>query len=155
MNRTSKRRHGGKMPWTQLYLHGLGVSVSHNAQAFGFSILITVSYGVVSSVADDPTPLQLIGFALSAVASLSFLNLMVAFLKRDEPDDSERTPVLLVATATDFISVGAGLAAAFGVAKAFENWMCWLVAPFAAGLIYCLVQGLQIAVARRGADIQE
>lgn len=82
------------MPWTQLYLHGLGVSVSHNAQAFGFSILITVSYGVVSSVADQPTPFQLIGFALSAVASLSFLNLMVAFLKRDEPDDSERTPVL-------------------------------------------------------------
>lgn len=152
MGTTEKRGDGTKISWFQLYLHGLGVSVRDNAQAFGFSILITVSYGVVSSVSDTPSPLELIGFALSAIAALSLLNVLVVCLRKNQSDDVERTYVLLVATATDFLSVGAGLGAAFAAANAFDGWLPWVLAPFLAGLSYGLVQGLQIAVARHGAD---
>lgn len=151
MSKTETRDDATEVSWLQQYLHGLGVSVRDNAQAFGFSILITVSYGIVSGTSGKPSPLELIGFALSAVAALSLLNVLVTYLKRSEPDDSERTYVLLVATATDFISVGAGLGAAFAV-SALDGWPPWILAPFVAGLIYGLVQGLQIALARHGAD---
>lgn len=162
MSTIEKRGDGTRVSWFQLYLHGLGVSVHDNAQAFGFSILITVTYGIVSGVSGKPSSLELTGFALSAVGALSLLNVLVAFLKKDEPDEVERSYVLLVATATDFLSVGAGLGAAFATANishgtlhgAFHNWLPWVLTPFLAGLSYALVQGLQIAVARRGADVR-
>lgn len=147
---SSKRGRTTRISWLQLYLHGLGVSVRGNAQAFGFSILITVSYGVVSAASDAPSPLEQMGFALSAVAAFSLLNILVASLRRIGPDDVERSYVLLVATATDFVSVGAGLGVAFA-ASACGGWLPWVLVPFLAGLVYGLVQGLQIAVTRHDA----
>jgi len=151
MSKSEKRDDGAEASWLQLYLHGLGVSVRDNAQAFGFSILITVTYGIVSGASGSPSSLELIGFALSAVAALSLLNVLVTYLKKSELDDIERMYVLLIATATDFLSVGAGLGAAFA-ASTLDDWIPWILAPFLAGLSYGLVQSLQIALARRGAD---
>lgn len=48
------RDSGPSRSWLQLYLHGLGVTVRGNAQAFGFSILITVSYGIVCAASAKP-----------------------------------------------------------------------------------------------------
>lgn len=138
--------------WLQLYLHGLGVSVRGNAQAFGFSILITVSYGIVSAASDRPAALELVGFALAAVAAFALMNILVAWLKTIQPDDMERSHVLLVATATDFLAVGAGLGAAFAATALFDGWARWVVAPFAASMAYGLVQALEIAVTRHESD---
>lgn len=137
-----------KSSWLQLYLHGLNVSVRGNAQAFGFSILITVSYGVVAAAADTPKAIELIGFALSAVAAFSLLNLLDAWLKTIEPDDAEHSKVLLVATATDFLSVGAGVGAALGITHVVHGWLPWVLVPFVASLVYCVVQALEIGVTR-------
>ena len=136
----------------QLFLHGLSVSVRGNAQAFGFSILITVSYGIVSTSTDKPSSLELIGFALSAVAAFTVLNILVAYLKTIQPDDVEKTSVMLVATATDFLSVSAGLGVVFAATALFHDWVPWVVSPFLMGLTYGGVQALQIAVTRHGAD---
>lgn len=138
--------------WRQLYLHALGVAVRGNAQAFGFSILITVSYGVVAASADKPVPLELVGFALSAVAAFSLLNVLVALLKTIRPDDHEHARVLLVATATDFLAVGAGLAVAFAVVALADDWVRWTLTPFLAGITYSLIQALEISLTRKGAD---
>lgn len=155
---TDNKEHDAKQPsdknasWLQLYLHGLNVSVRGNAQAFGFSILITVSYGIVSSSTDKPAPIELLGFALSAVAAFALLNLFVAWLKTIQPDDIERSEVLLIATATDFLSVGAGVGAAFAASMLTHGWVPWVLAPFSASLAYCLVQALEIAITRQVAD---
>lgn len=140
--------HQSKTSWTQLYLHGLGASVWGNAQAFGFSVLITVSYGIVSSARGSPGPWQSAGFALSAVVAFSVLNMLVAWLKNVEIDEREGKLVLLVATATDFMAVGAGVGVALAATAWIPGWLPWIVVPFLVGVTYCIVQALEIAVTR-------
>lgn len=132
----------------RLYLKGLDAAASGNAQAFGYSILITVSYGIISVSSPPPSIGELFGYAMGAIAAFSLLNLVVAYLARDEPNVSEREHVLLIATATDFIAVGAGLGAAFGIDAAVSGWAVWILAPFVAGLAYLLVQAFELALGR-------
>lgn len=152
MSSSKRTRADSVLSWRQLYLHALGVAVRGNAQAFGFSILITVSYGVVSASTDKPLTWELVGFALSAVAAFSLLNVLVALLKNIRPDDHERERVLLVATATDFLAVGAGLAVAFAVVALTGDWIRWTLTPFLAGITYSLIQALEICLMHKGAD---
>ena len=141
--------HGRSAASTLLFLRGLNASVTGNAQAFGFSITVTVTYGVISSAQGNPSLPELIGFALSGVAAFSLFNLLVARLIRTESSAPERTRVLLIATATDFLAVGAGLGAAIGIRYAVGGWGAWVLAPLCAGLIYVLVQSIELAVGQR------
>lgn len=125
-------------------MRGLATSVTGNAQAFGFSITVTVTYGVISSSEANPSLPELIGFALSAVTAFSLLNLLVSHLIRIESPSSATTRVLLVSTATDFLAVGAGVGAAIGIRYALHGWSAWVLAPFCAGLVYVLVQSVEL-----------
>ena len=145
---TSDRPRNGTRTWLRRYLAGLDSAASGNAQAFGFSILITVSYGAVSSSHRTPTVLELFGFALAAVAVFSLVNLVTAWLTARHPNRETPRRIVLVATATDFVAVGAGVAAAIGVARACAGWPGWVLPPAAAGLVYALVQALEFAVGR-------
>lgn len=146
----------GKEPLTRRYLTGLESAVSGNAQAFGYSILITVTYGVVSAAYGNPSRLELLGFALAAVASLSLLNLVIAVLNRQFPAKPTSTRIVLIATATDFLAVGLGVGAAVGVTSELGGWPVWPVAPAVAGLLYVLIQGLEFALGRASSeDAQE
>lgn len=135
----SKKRH---------YLQALDTAASGNAQAFGFSILVTVSYGIISTSAPPPTIGQQFGFAMAAVAAFSLFNVAIAYLARHETSAPESERVVLIATATDFMAVGAGLGVAFGVDFAVNGWAAWILTPFAAGLAYLLVQAVELALGR-------
>lgn len=130
----------------RLLLRGLNASVTGNAQAFGFSITVTVTYGVASAAEGNPTLPELMGFALSAVAAFSLLNLIVAHLVKADGSTTETTRALLIGTATDFLAVGAAVGAAMGVARAVHGWGSWVLAPLCAGIIYVLVQSVELAV---------
>lgn len=142
-DKVSKKRH---------YLQGLKVATSGNAQAFGFSILITVSYGIAAAATPAPSFTEQIAFAIAAVAAFSFLNLLVAYLARGEPGDLHNKRILLVAAATDFVAVGAGVCVAFGVSRVAAGLAAWTLIPFCAGLTYLLVQAIELALAR---DVDE
>lgn len=141
-----------RVSWRRRYLVGLDSAVSGNAQAFGFSILITVTYGTVSAAEGSPSHVELFGFALAAVAAFSLLNLVIAGMARRLPGGVVSTRVLLVATATDFLAVGAGVGAAVGVTGAIVGWPAWVLAPAVAGLVYVLVQAVELAVGRASSD---
>lgn len=134
------------------YLQGLKAATSGNAQAFGFSILITVSYGIASVSAPPPTLGEQIGFAMSAVAAFTLLNILVVYLAQGESDDLGNKRVLLVATATDFVAVGAGLGAAAGIDLLLTGLAGWILIPFVAGLVYMLVQAFELALGRMDVD---
>lgn len=137
---TSKSHH---------FLRGLNTSVSGNSEAFGFSITITVTYGVASAGGKPSLP-ELFGFALCAVAAFSLLNLIVAGAVLKRQPEGEPRRVVLVATATDFLAVGAGIASAVGIRQIVAGWGAWLLAPFCAGLVYVLVQALELSVGQEG-----
>lgn len=132
------------------FLRGLSASVTGNAQAFGFSITVTVTFGVVDTAEGPPTRLELLGFALTAVVAFSLLNLLVVLLIDREPATRERA--LLVGTATDFVAVGGAVGVAFAVTALIHGWGAWLLAPFLAGLGYVLVQSIELAVSPREVD---
>lgn len=145
---TAKRDKGKRF----LFLKALDTAASGNAQAFGFSILITVSYGIVSTSVPPPSMGELLGFAMAAVAAFSLLNLCVAWFAGRESGTPETERVLLIATATDFIAVAAGLGAAYGIGLVVEGWAVWVLTPFVAGLTYLLVQTLEIMGGRMDFD---
>jgi hypothetical protein len=57
---------GQRGPTPLQWLRGLNTAVSGNAQAFGFSITITATYGVVSSAQGSASLPEIFGFALAA-----------------------------------------------------------------------------------------
>lgn len=134
-----------------LYFVGLRDAASGNAHAFGFSIVITVTYGVVAAFSATPGIGELFGFALAAVAAFSLLNVLVAALTRGSKVSTESERMMLVATATDFLAVGAAIGAAYGATLIVGGWGAWVLAPFFAGLVYALVQALELAVGQRRA----
>ncbi len=138
--------------WPGSLLRGFDAAVSNNAQAFGFSISVTVTFGAVSAQnPNPPTRLELLGFAMAAVAAFALLNIVaVLLLEARTKGPSER--MLLVATATDFLAVGAAVGAAIGLSAVLGGWLVWVAAPLVAGIVYVLVQSLELAVGDRQDD---
>ena len=142
----------GTTRWSRRYLAGLDCAASGNAQAFGFSILITVTFGVVASAHGEPDVGELFGFALAAVSAFSALNLVAARLAFRRPDPPTPKRIILVATATDFLAVGGGVGAAVGIVAAIAGWPAWVLAPALASLVYALAQALEFAVGQAGSE---
>lgn len=131
--------------WTGSLLRGFDAAVSNNSQAFGFSISITVTFGAVAVEEGEPSQFELVAFAMAAVAAFSLLNL-VAFVLLNDRMEGQSPRTMLVATATDFLAVGAAVGAAIGLASLFSEWRAWVLAPLGAGIVYVLVQSLELAV---------
>ncbi len=138
--------------WASSLLRGFNASVTNNAPAFGFSITVTVTYGVVSAHAPAPTSFELLGFALAAVAAFALLNLAVVATVSARDFETEPARVLLVATATDFLAVGGGVGVAMVIVRTLNGWAPWVLAPLGAGITYILIQSIEIAVGDRRAD---
>lgn len=143
---------GRSVSGTHRWARALYTSVTGNAQAFGFSITVTVTFQVVSSAAGSPTSGQMMLFALAAVAAFSGINLALATVVNVDASKRETSRVVLVATATDFAAVGAGIASAMGWVLVVGGWAIWAVAPFSAGIVYVVVQAIELYVGRRGED---
>ena len=60
------------------YLHGLRASVRNNASAYGFSVTITASFGLLTSALGTPTAPEIFAFAGGAVAAFALVELVVS-----------------------------------------------------------------------------
>ena len=130
-------------------LRGLHESATGNAQAFGFSITITVTFGVCSADQPSASTPELMIFAVSGVAAFSLLNLLVAHLVKTRSDRATSNRVVLIATATDFLAVAAAVGCAIGVRYLAAGLTRWSLAPLAAGLAYVLVQSIELAIGQQ------
>jgi len=130
-------------------------AVGREATTFGFSILVTVCFGVMQSQQGKPSTGDLFLYAIGAVLSFTVLE---AGLSRGfrRPMPQHRSEVVAVGTAFNVASVTGGVGTALGVAAAIGPDIAWLVAPFAAGVAYLLLEGLEVLLAermlRRGGD---
>lgn len=128
------------------YRDGLRTSIRTNATAYGFSVMITCTFGLVQQSAPVTTPRVLI-FLFSAGIAFTTVEAAVSNLFRQRLR-GERSDVVFLGTAFNLVSVAAGVAAAWIVALAGMSMLSWAVAPFAATLVYLLVGGLEMALAR-------
>jgi hypothetical protein len=129
------------------YVHGLRAAVRFNAQAFGFSIVITSSFGVVAAYEGAPDVGEVYAFMAGAV--LGFVAVLAAASAgfRHAGMGAEPTRVLVLAAALSLGSTAAGLGAATLVAWLLSGLLAWGLAPFAGSAGFLLVLGLEFGLA--------
>lgn len=144
----------GAVRAVEAYGSGLLTALRNNATAYGFSISITASYGMVSVA--HPKSLSVLQTALFAAgAALAFAMIGVTathLVRRMTRPQSERA--LIMAGTFDLVSI----VAAVGIAAAcsqIPGAIAWVITAFATSLIYFLVGGLDVLVAHRAARRSE
>ena len=60
------------------YVQGLSASVRNNSSAYGFSVSITASFGLLTSVAGTPTVPEIFAFAAAAVVAFALVEFVVS-----------------------------------------------------------------------------
>ena len=123
-------------------------TVGRESTTFGFSILVTVTFGMVQSTHGSPNPLQLFGYAIGAVMSFTFLEGVFSHGFR-RPMPQHATQTITLGTSLNVLSVLAGLAAALGFAEITRGLVAWTGAPLLAGMVYLLLESLEEALAER------
>lgn len=130
-----------------LYRSGLGRSSRENAGAFAFSVMITSTFGAVAALAASPTAPDVFLFATGGVLGFGTVGLLGELV--DDPDaEAERTQVVLVASLLSLFSVTGAVGAGALIAWLAGGWIAWLVGPYAAVVVFLLLNGLEYALAQ-------
>lgn len=137
----------------------IGTSIRGNSTAFGFSIMITVTFGMVSHLDQAPNALELLLFGVGAAVALATLEGTVTKGFRAVIEQTSQE-VKILGTAMNFVSVGAGVAAALGVAELLDGRAVWPIAAFVAAITYVAAESLELLLAEqiqaaRGAPVKE
>lgn len=126
----------------------LSTSLLGNSPAFGFSIMITATFGAVTRLEGDARLLELVLFALAAALAVPVLEAVVTHgftyrAKRAPPE------VAMLGTALNIFSVGLGLGSAIAVGLAWDGLLVWPAAGFLAAAVYVLAESSEILLAER------
>ena len=126
----------------------LSTSVRGNSPAFGFSIMITASFGGLTEVAGSPSVVEVLLFGVAAASAVAALEGIVSrgFRARADAAPSE---VRLLATSMNVASVATGVGTAIGAAEALGGGAGWPVAGFAAAAVYILTEASEVMLAER------
>lgn len=123
-------------------------TVGRESTTFGFSILVTAVFGLLQSVDGSPRPPQIIAYAMGAVMSFTLLEAVLSNGFR-APMPQHPTQTMALGTSLNFVSVGSGMAAAWGLSAMVIGWWVWAIAPFVAGVAYLLAESVEAALAER------
>ena len=123
------------------------MATHNNALAFGYSVTVTTSFGLLTATAHSPTVGHIFLFILGTGLAFACVNALVTrgFRRR-----VEREPPVVMALATSFgvlsISAGAGVAGLIG--WGIGGWLSWLLAALLATWTFLSVSALEVATAR-------
>ncbi|MGI8749655.1 MAG: hypothetical protein ACR2J6_03765 [Thermoleophilaceae bacterium] len=138
---------------------GLNQALQGNATAFGYSIVITASFGAVQLQRGQPGYGDLLLFGLGAVLAFSTLEglLTHGFKAALTPGSNE---VIALATALSFVSVGVAITAAHAVASVLSGGAAWFLGALAASLAFVLTESVEFMLAawvqeRRGEPTED
>jgi hypothetical protein len=124
----------------------ISTSTIGNATAFGFSITITGSFGVVQTIVGNPTVVQVLLFAVAAALVVGGLEGAVTrgFRERVGAVPPE---VAMLGTAQNFISVVLGIGAAAGIAAIIDGGAAWPAAGGLSILVFLAAESAETLVA--------
>ena len=142
---TTPRRPG----FADNYVRGLRSAAHNNASAYGYSVTITATFGILSVVAAPTTVLEIFAFAGGAVAAYALVDGVASGGFRHGPRDEEPSEVTALGSSVSFVSVGAALAIALVEAQLVGGWVAWPLGAFSATVAYLLLLALEIGLAER------
>jgi hypothetical protein len=129
------------------YLRGLGISTRNNALAYGFSISVTATFGVLQYLDGPGDVPRIMLFVVGSALPFPVLNALVTrgFRRRV---DREPPLVLAVGTSLSLFSIAAAVGLAALIAWAVRGWGAWIASPFAATVVYLLASAAEVAAGR-------
>ena len=124
----------------------LTTSTYGNSTAFGFSITITGSFGVLQRIKGAPTLAQVLMFAVAAALALGLVQAAVTrgFRDRTGPAPPE---VAMLGTAQDFLSVTVAILAVAGTAALLRGSVAWAMGGATAALVFLGAETAEILFA--------
>lgn len=129
------------------YGAALQVTLRNTAAAYGYTLAIASTVGVLTTVRGKPREGELFllaGGALTAFVALELVTLLAGRRLDDGPDDA-----FPLAGALNFLGVFAALGASVGMAHAVASSFAWFLAGFAATAVYLLFVALQVTCVAR------
>lgn len=119
-------------------------TTGRESTTFGFSILVTVTYGLTNSMQGPPTVSEIFLYGTGAVLSFTLLEGVLSRGFR-HPMPQHRTEILALGTSLNLVSVLAGMAMGLLVATVLPDGFAWILAPFAASVVYLLLESVETA----------
>lgn len=130
------------------FMRGMRSTVGRESTTFGFSILVTVTFGLLQSTEGSPNAPRIFLYAVGAVMSFTLLEgVLSSGFRRPMPQHPTRTMAL--GTSLNVVSVLVGMGAALLLAQWMSHVSLWALAPFAAGIGYLVTESIESAVAER------
>lgn len=124
---------------------GLGETASDNSTAFGFSLTIGGTGLILADLQGSPTVGEVFLLIGGAAAAMILINVLSTRGLRTGTTDPLPERAQMRGSALNFLSVGFGLLAAWGLGSAIDVSTAWLVCGFSAILIYLLTEALEYA----------
>ena len=129
-------------------VRALRSTVGRESTTFGFSILVTVVFGLMQSVDGSPQLSHIFSYAFGAVLSFTLLEAILSKGFR-APMPQHHTQTMALGTSLNFISVGVGMGAAWALSLPLSGVWLWGLAPFVGGVVYLLAESSEAALAER------
>lgn len=124
---------------------GVRTALRNNATAYGFSITITVSYGLVSGKTATTSPLETMSFG--AGAALGFVVVgVLSVVVFQSGRVHEGGQVVTISGAVDLLAVVVAVLVAFSLSR-IPGYGAWPATGSGAAAMYLLVGGLDVILA--------
>lgn len=139
--------------------HGTRTALLNNLSAFGFSVMITATFGALSAQLGPPGTVEVFLFAAGAVGGVTLLDGISSKGFRRQLR-GETSDVIALGTGFSFVSVLAAIGSAALFAGIVDGGSGWPIGAFLASCVYVLLAGVEMSVAKvlqseRHADTEE
>ncbi len=138
---------GRIIPSASDYARGVQSSVRNNASAFGFSIMITATLGVLQTIISTPSVSDLFLFLLGAVIGTVVVEAAATGGFRDRVR-SEPPDVVVIGSAFSLLSVSASVGIAALAGDLLGSGVGWPAGGFLATTAFMLFVGFEMALAQ-------
>jgi hypothetical protein len=125
---------------------GVRTALRNNATAYGFSITITVSYGLVSRKSATTSPSEAISFGFGAALGFVVFGILSVVIFR-AGRVSETGQVATISGTVDVVAVVVAVLSALGLSRIAGYWS-WPATGAGAAVVYLLIGGLDVLLAR-------
>ncbi|MFC8191762.1 hypothetical protein ACFUMH_08895 [Cellulomonas sp. NPDC057328] len=122
--------------------------MGRESTTFGFSILVTATFGLLQTTEGAPDVARVFWFATGAVMSFTALEAVLSRGFR-RPMPQHDTRVTAIGTSLNLLSVLGGLAVAWLLAEWVTHASVWALAPFVGACVYLLLESVETAVGER------
>lgn len=129
------------------YVRGLHASAGNNAAAYGYSVTITASFGILSALRSAPSVPEIFLFAGGAIAAFALVEAVATGGFRHGLED-EPSSVKALGGSISVFSVGGALTGALVVGNLLDT-SAWPLGAFVATTFYLCFFALEISIAQR------